>query len=450
MEADKTGMTQQPSESARLAKQGREAAGAEVRPLWWAEASIWTDRMVSALGNGVKGGKWFSLIDKAIRPETLKTAWEKVERNKGSSGIDGVSVERFAAGAELYLGELHESLKSDQYRPLPVKRVDIPKGNGHTRPLGIPSVKDRIVQTALKMAIEPIFETQFREGSYGFRPGRGCKDALRAVDLLLKEGYTHVVDADLRSYFDTIPQDRLMARVAEKISDGRVLALIEAFLRQDVMKGLERWTPTAGTPQGAVISPLLANIYLHPLDLLMEEAGHRMVRYADDFVILCRTAEEAEAALRLTTAWTMANGLTLHPDKTHIGDAREPGQGFDFLGYRFESGRRHVREKSRKAFKDKVRAKTTRSRGDSILQIVADLTPMLRGWYGYFKHAVQSDLRRMDGFVRRRLRAILRKQERRPAFGACPEDHQRWTNAYFARLGLFTLTTAQYAQRHSR
>jgi RNA-directed DNA polymerase len=443
-------MTQQPSESARLAKQGREAAGAEVRPLWWAEASIWTDRMVSALGNGVKGGKWFSLIDKAIRPETLKTAWEKVERNKGSSGIDGVSVERFAAGAELYLGELHESLKSDQYRPLPVKRVDIPKGNGHTRPLGIPSVKDRIVQTALKMAIEPIFETQFREGSYGFRPGRGCKDALRAVDLLLKEGYTHVVDADLRSYFDTIPQDRLMARVAEKISDGRVLALIEAFLRQDVMKGLERWTPTAGTPQGAVISPLLANIYLHPLDLLMEEAGHRMVRYADDFVILCRTAEEAEAALRLTTAWTMANGLTLHPDKTHIGDAREPGQGFDFLGYRFESGRRHVREKSRKAFKDKVRAKTTRSRGDSILQIVADLTPMLRGWYGYFKHAVQSDLRRMDGFVRRRLRAILRKQERRPAFGACPEDHQRWTNAYFARLGLFTLTTAQYAQRHSR
>ena len=162
-------------------------------------------------------------------------------------------MERFAAGAELYLSELHENLKSGSYRPSPVKRVDIPKGPGQTRPLGIPSVKDRIVQTALKMAIEPIFETAFREGSYGFRPGRGCKDALREVDRLLKEGYTHVVDADLKAYFDSIPHDRLMARVAEKVSDGRVLDLIEGYLRQDVMKGMERWSPTAGTPQGAVI-----------------------------------------------------------------------------------------------------------------------------------------------------------------------------------------------------
>jgi RNA-directed DNA polymerase len=276
-------MMQEPSGSALGATQGREAAGGTTTPvLGWAEASIWTDRMVSALGNGVKGGKWFSLVDKVIRPTTLDVAWEQVERNKGSSGIDGVSVERFAAGAERYLAELHESLKSGQYRPSPVKRVEIPKGNGQTRPLGIPSVKDRIVQTALKMAIEPIFETQFRKGSYGFRPGRGCKDALREVDRLLKEGYTHVVDADLKSYFDTIPHDRLMAQVAEKISDGRVLALIEGYLGQDVMKGTERWTPATGTPQGAVIprrlrsnrpSPLLANIYLHPLDLLMEEAG---------------------------------------------------------------------------------------------------------------------------------------------------------------------------------
>jgi RNA-directed DNA polymerase len=153
-----------------------------------------------------------------------------------------------------------------------------------------------VVQTALKMAIEPIFETAFREGSCGFRPGRRCKDALREVDRLLKEGYAHVVDADLKSYFDTIPQDRLMARVAEKISDGRVLALIESFLRQDIMKGMERWTPATGTPQGAVVSPLLANTYLHPLDLLKEEGGHRMVRYADDFVILCRTADRRRPA----------------------------------------------------------------------------------------------------------------------------------------------------------
>jgi RNA-directed DNA polymerase len=406
--------------------------------------------MVSALGNGVKGGKWFSLVDKVHRPTTLEAAWRKVERNKGSSGIDGQSIDRFAAGAALYLAELHETLKRGQYRPSPVKRVDIPKGGGQTRPLGIPTVKDRIVQTALKMAIEPIFETQFREGSYGFRPGRGCKDALREVDRLLKEGYAHVVDADLKSYFDTIPHDRLMAQVARKISDGRVLELIEGYLRQDVMKGMERWTPATGTPQGAVISPLLANIYLHPLDLLMEESGYRMVRYADDFVILCRTAEEAAAALRQVTAWTTANGLTLHPDKTRIGDCREPGQGFDFLGYRFEGGQRFVRKKSLKAFKDKVRAKTGRSRGASLGRIVSDLNPMLRGWFGYFKQAAPSIHRNLDGFVRRRLRAILRKQEKRPGAGRCLNDHQRWPNAFFANHGLFTLSTARAQARCSR
>jgi RNA-directed DNA polymerase len=446
-----SGLTQQNSESASEATQGREAAGGMTAPvLWWAEASIWTDRMKSALGNGVKGGKWFSLMDKVFRPAVLETAWRKVERNKGSSGIDGQSVERFATGAELYLAELHEKLKCGLYSPSPVKRVDIPKGNGQTRPLGIPTVKDRIVQTALRMAIEPIFETQFREGSYGFRPGRGCKDALREVDRQLKEGYAHVVDADLKSYFDTIPHDRLMAQVAEKISDGRVLSLIEGYLRQDVMKEMERWTPTAGTPQGAVISPLLANIYLHPLDLLMEESGYRMVRYADDFVILCRTAEEAAAALRQITAWTAANGLTLHPDKTRIGDARQPGQGFDFLGYRFEGGHRFVREKSLKAFKDKVRAKTGRSRGVSMEQIISGLNPMLRGWFNYFKDAVPSELRLLDSFIRRRLRAIRRKQEKRPGFGRCIDDHQRWPNAYFASLGLFTMTTARYQARLPR
>jgi RNA-directed DNA polymerase len=406
--------------------------------------------MKSALGNGVKGGKWFSLMDKVFRPSSLEVAWRKVEANKGSSGVDGQSLDRFAADAALYLTELHESLKSGLYSPSPVKRVDIPKGNGQTRPLGIPTVKDRIVQTALKMAIEPIFETQFREGSYGFRPERGCKDALREVDRMLKEGYAHVVDADLKSYFDTIPHDRLMARVAEKISDGRVLALIESFLGQDVMKDMERWTPTAGTPQGAVISPLLANIYLHPLDLLMEESGYRMVRYADDFVILCRTADEAAAALRQITAWTAANGLTLHPDKTRIGDARQPGQGFDFLGYRFEGGHRFVREKSLKAFKDKVRAKTGRSRGVSMEQIISGLNPMLRGWFNYFKDAVPSELRLLDSFIRRRLRAIKRKQEKRPGFGRCIDDHQRWPNAYFANLGLFTMTTARYQARLPR
>jgi RNA-directed DNA polymerase len=306
------------------------------------------------------------------------------------------------------------------------------------------------VQTALKMVIEPIFEVQFRPGSYGFRPGRSCKDALREVDRLLKAGFTWVVDADLQSYFDTIPHDRLMALVAGSVSDGRVLSLVEGFLRQDIMKDMARWTPTAGTPQGAVISPLLANLHLHPLDLLMEQSGRRMVRYADDFVILCRTEDEALAALRQVAAWVTAAGLTLHPDKTRVGDSQQPGQGFDFLGYRFEAGRRLVRKKSLTALQDKVRSKTVRSRGDSLERIIADLNPLLRGWFGYFKHATPALFGVIDGFVRRRLRAILRKQDKRPGIGRCQADHQRWPNAFFATQGLFTLQAAFAQARHSR
>jgi len=403
--------------------------------------------MVSALGNGVKGGKWYSLMDKLVRPATLEAAWRQVAQRHG---VDGQSIERFAAQANRYLRELQHSLKDGSYRPHPVKRVEIPKGDGRTRPLGIPTVKDRIVQTALKMVIEPIFETQFRSGSYGFRPGRGCKDALREVDRLLKAGFTWVVDADLQSYFDSIPHDRLMTLVAGSISDGPALSLIEGFLRQDIMKDMARWRPTTGTPQGAVIWPLLANLYLHPLDRLIEQGGWRMVRYADDFVILCRTQAEARAALRQVEAWVAANGLTLHPDKTRLGDSRQSGQGFDFLGYRFEAGRRLVRKKSLKAFKDKVRSRTGRSRGDSLERIVNDLNPMLRGWFGYFQHAPPALFGVLDGFVRRRLRAILRKQDKRPGIGRCHSDHQRWPNAFFADRGLFTLQSAFEHARHSR
>jgi len=443
-------MEQENPGSAVKAKQGRDATGGKPHGLWWAEASIWTDRMVSALGNGVRGGKWFSLIDKVIRPATLEIAWQRVARNKGAAGVDGQSIERFSHQPERYLAELQASLVDGSYRPSPVKRVEIPKGDGKTRPLGIPTVKDRIVQTALKMVIEPIFEVQFRPGSFGFRPGRGCKDALREVDRLLKEGYTHVVDADLKSYFDTIPHDRLMALVEGSISDSRVLALIDGFLCQEIMSEMARWQPTTGTPQGAVLSPLLANLYLHPLDVLMEQSGCRMVRYADDFVILCASEAEAAAALRRVTAWMNANGLTLHPDKTRIGDSLQPGQGFDFLGYRFEADHRFVRDRSLMAFKDKVRAKTGRSRGDSLGRIVADLNPLMRGWFGYFKHARPYVFRILDGFVRRRLRAVLRKQDRRPSMGRSRADHMQWTNAFFADQGLFTLLTAYENARHPR
>ena len=414
------------------------------------EATVWNERMLAALGNGVKGGKWFSLIDKVYRKQTLKAAWHKVKDNAGAAGVDEQSVEQFEARAEIYLEELERALRTGEYRPQSIRRVEIPKGGGKMRPLGIPVVKDRIVQTALKLVIEPIFEREFEESSYGFRPGRGCKDALREVDELIKEGYTHVVDADFDSYFDSIPYEPLMDEVSERISDGAVLELIGAFLNQDIIQGMKRWTPVGGTPQGAVISPLLANIYLHPLDRQMKQKGYRMVRYADDFVVLCRSHEQAQAALDEVRAWVEQNGLKLNADKTHMGDCRQAGQGFEFLGYRFEVGRRWVRRKSLLALRERIRQKTRRTRGDSLARIIADLNPTLRGWFHYFKHAQPWVHQLTDGFVRRRLRAILRKQDKRPGMGKCRDDHLRWPNTFFAAQGLFTLTTARVLASQSR
>ena len=416
----------------------------------WVEASIWTDRMLAALGNGVKGDKWFSLVDKVYRTATLHAAWLRVKANQGAAGVDEQSVNAFSRHADRYLAELEEALKEGRYTPQPVKRVEIPKGPKQTRPLGIPVVKDRIVQTAVKLVIEPIFEAMFLDTSYGFRPERSAKDALREVDELLKAGYTYVVDADLKSYFDTIPHDRLRERVRERISDGRLLAIIDSWISQDIMAGLERWTPTCGTPQGAVISPLLSNCYLHTLDERMMACGYRMVRYADDFVVLCPSAEAATAALQEVRMWVEANGLTLHPDKTHAGDCRIKGQGFDFLGYRFEAGQRWVRKKSWQKLLDNVRTKTRRTRGESLTKVIEDLTPTLRGWFNYFKHAHRSTFRTVDGFVRRRLRALLRKQKKRPGHGNTREDHQHWPNAFFAAHGLFTLHEAHASASQSR
>jgi len=437
---------QQSAGSAVRARQGAEA----VPRIAGADADVWSERMLSALASGVKGGKWYSLMDKVYAPKTLMTAWAKVQANKGAAGVDGQSIERFAAQPDKYLAELSVALREGAYQPQAVKRVDIPKGDGKLRPLGIPTVKDRIVQQAVRLAIEPIFEQGFAEGSYGFRPGRGCKDALREVDRLIKEGYTHVVDADLAAYFDSIPHEALMARVEAKVSDGRVLDLIRGWLKAEILRGLERWTPTQGSPQGAVISPLLANIYLDPLDKLMAERGFRMVRYADDFVVLCESREAAEAALAEVQAWVTANGLRLHPDKTHIANCAKKGRGFEFLGYRFEGARRYVRKKSLAKLKDSIRAVTGRTRGDSLERVIADLNPKLRGWFGYFKQAHHSTFDRIDGFVRRRLRALLRKQQKRPGAGVCLADHQRWPNAFFADAGLFATHTAWQFARQSR
>ena len=417
----------------------------------WVEPTVWSERMLAALVNGVMGGKWYSLWDKVCDRRTLEASWRAVARNQGAAGVDGQSVQRFAAQAERYLDELAADLQAGRHHPADVRRTYIPKAGGGQRPLGIPTVKDRIVQGAVKRVLEPIFEWEFLDVSYGFRPGRGAKDALRAVDQHLKAGHTWVVDADLKSYFDTIPHTTLLAKVAAHLSDGRVLALIQAYLEQGILEGLQRWTPTQGTPQGAVLSPLLANLYLHGLDAQMSAQGHAIVRYADDFVILCATEAEAHHALAQVQAWTAAQGLTLHPDKTHLGDCRQAGQGFEFLGYRFEGGRRFVRRKSFTAIRAKIRAKTGRSRGSSLERIVAELNPMLKGWFNYFKHAQGAVFTILDGFVRRRLRAILRRQHHlKGRLGHSLEDHRRWPNAFFAERGLFTMTEAHALARQSR
>jgi len=406
----------------------------------WVGPRIWTARMLTALEQGVKGGKWFSLIDKIHPERTLRAAFSQVAANKGAAGVDHVTVTMFDDRLEENLKRLSEDLQSGLYRPQQIRRHYIPKpGSKEKRPLGIPTVRDRVVQTAVLNALEPIFEREFAEHSYGFRPGRGCKDALRRVDQLLKAGYTYVVDADLKSYFDTIPHDRLLALVAQKVSDGRVLSLIEAFLKQGVLDGLREWTPEEGSPQGGCISPLLSNIYLNPLDHLMAQQGFEMVRYADDFVILCRSPEEAANALALVQQWTAEAGLKLHPEKTKIVDAQT--DVFDFLGYRFQRGRRYPRPKSLQKLKDAIRAKTKRTSGESLTKIINDLTPRLRGWFEYFKHSYRTTFSALDGWIRMRLRSLLRKRMGKRGRGR-GSDHHRWPNKFFADRGLYSLKTA--------
>jgi len=419
----------------------RATRAGEILLRWgWVEPRIWTARMLTALEQGVKGGRWFSLIDKVHPIGTLRAAFRQVAANKGAAGVDHVTVQMFEERLDENLETLSEDLCSGQYRPQQIRRHYIPKpGSKEKRPLGIPTVRDRVVQTAVLNALEPIFERDFAEHSYGFRPGRGCKDALRRVDGLLQSGYRYIVDADLKSYFDTIPHDRLLALVAKKVSDGRVLNLIESFLKQGVLDGLREWTPEEGSPQGGCISPLLSNIYLDPLDHLMAQQGFEMVRYADDFVILCRSPEDAARALAVVQAWTAEAGLKLHPEKTKIVDATTTA--FDFLGYRFDRGRRFPRPKSMQKLKDAIRAKTKRTSGESLPKIINDLTPRLRGWFEYFKHSHRYTFNALDSWIRMRLRSILRKRLGKKGRGR-GSDHQRWPNKFFAERGLYSLKTA--------
>ncbi|HLG57827.1 MAG TPA: group II intron reverse transcriptase/maturase [Vicinamibacterales bacterium] len=419
-----------------------------VRARWaWTAPEVWTERMLTALEEGVRGGRWYTLMDKVCAVPTLRAAFARVKANRGAAGVDHVTVAMYAARLDAHLATLSATLRDGTYRPQPIRRHWIPKGPRERRPLGIPTVRDRVVQTALRLVLDPIFDRTFAAHSYGFRPGRGAKDALRRVDTLLRAGYRYVVDADLQAYFDTIPHAPLRARVASTVSDGRVLALVDAFLHQPIFEGLAQWTVEEGTPQGAVISPLLANLYLDPLDHAMADAGYEMVRYADDFVVLCRTPEDAQQALAIVRRWTEAAGLRLHPEKTHLVDLPHPG-GFDFLGYHFERRYRLPRTKSLTKLKDAVRQTTRRTHGHSLAAIIDDLNRILRGWFEYFKHGRAHAFVPIDAWVRMRLRCLLRHRLGRRG-RSIRFDHHQWPRRFFTAQGLLSLTQAHAAVRRS-
>lgn len=415
----------------------------------WAQRAVWTDRMLKTLlNNTVKGGRWHSLIDKVYSELNLYTAARQVLGKKGAAGVDHQSTEDFDRHLIVEIRRLSEQIRGTTYQPLAVRRVWIPKpGDPNAqRPLGIPAVRDRVVQKALVNVIEPILDHTFHDRSFGFRHGRSCRDALRIVEQKLSEGYVYVVDADLKGYFDSIPKDRLLNLVKESISDRRVLRLIGQFLDQSILEELREWTPETGVPQGAVLSPVLSNVYLNPLDRLMAEDGFEMVRYADDFVVLCRSEFEAEVALQTVREWVDQAGLTLHPTKTKIVDSRV--QSFQFLGYSFRGKQIHPRSGSLMKLKDTIRQKTPRKSGVPLEFTIASLNASLRGWFAYFRHARWPVFKDVDAMVRRRLRRLLRKRHRRNP-QRLPAT-RRWPNAFFADHGLYSLRAAHFRFAQSR
>lgn len=419
----------------------------ESHKIW--TTSIWTDNMLNALEKGVKGGKWHSLIDKVYSMNNLRESFQQEKENKGSAGIDKVSIKQYEANLENNLTREAKRLKEGTYVPDAVKRIIIPKpGTKEGRPLGIPTVRDRVVQKAIYNVIAPIFEKEFLDCSYGFRPNRGCKDALRDVQRSIEDRYLYIVDADIKSYFDNIPHEELMERIKRKITDRPLLKLIKSYLKQHVMDGIREWEPEEGTPQGAILSPLLSNIYLNDFDHYMTDKGYKIVRYADDWIAMCKTAEEAENALVDAKEWMERNQLTLHPTKTRIVDMNVEGNYFEFLGYKFKrhtskkpgkpSIKRFPRDKSLKKFRDKIRANTKRCNANSLKAIIEKINPSIRGWYEYFKHIYVTEFERIDSWIRMRLRSILRKRKGKRGRGR-GLDHNLWTNNFFKENGLFSL-----------
>ncbi|WP_453990916.1 group II intron reverse transcriptase/maturase [Bacillus nitroreducens] len=417
--------------------------------------------------------KWYSLIDKIWAMPNMEEAFKEVKRNRGAAGIDGVTIKAFEFGVEDNVQILQRELRDKTYKPRPVKRVYIPKADGSKRPLGIPTVRDRIVQASVRRIIEPIFEAKFLDCSFGFRPNRSAHMALDKIRKDLLDGYVYVIDADLKSYFDTIPHDKLMSLVREEIVDGSVIGLLESFLQAGIMEGGSFHLNEKGTPQGGVISPLLANIYLHPLDELMTERGHRITRYADDFVICCKSQKGAERVLKSVTRFLEQKlGLTVHPEKTKIVDNMK--ESFVFLGYEFKQGYWvKPSEKSIKKFKNKVKEITKRNQTINMEKLIKEkLNPYLRGWANYFGYWHSKTLfTEFDKWIRRRLRSVQlrswrkirklhRELRRRKWKGELPQlrmyawrssmstpVHVALPNEWFKEIGLISLVDI-YNEHH--
>lgn len=376
--------------------------------------------------------KAHSLIDKVYRWDNLYLAWRRVRANKGAHGLDRVTIRMFEADWDKHLRSIQRQLVEGRFEPTPVRRVYIPKASDpkKLRPLGIPTVADRIVQQAIVQIVDPLFDDSLSPRSFGFRTGRRAHDAIATAIQDAKEGFRVAVDADIASFFDRLDFEVTMSRVRRRIADGRVLDLIESFLKAGVSEDGVVTVPTEGTPQGGVISPWLANLVLDDLDKALEAKGWRHVRYADDFVVLCKSRQEAEEALAYVKEVLAELKLSLHETKTRISDCEE---GFEFLGFHFRHYRLGIRDKSLERFKERVRTLTQRQQGRNVDAILKDLNPVLRGWSNYFGVAEVTELMdHLDRWTRMRLRSFRFKRR-------CRHDSWRLPNRRLKKWGLLSL-----------